>query len=85
MTERMPDPPGLDVARLEAYLRREHPELLGTGSLTAQVIAGGRSNLKKQVEGGEQPNVVRRPPGGRLQTTENDMPREHRQLTALAG
>ena len=85
MTERMPDPPGLDVARLEAYLRREHPELLAAGTLTAQVIAGGRSNLTYRVDGGARPLVVRRPPLGHVQTTAHDMAREHRVLTALAG
>jgi len=85
MTERMPDPPGLDVARLEAYLRREHPALLGDGSLSAQVIAGGRSNLTYRVDGATRPLVVRRPPLGHVQTTAHDMAREHRVLSALAG
>lgn len=85
MTERMPDPPGLDVARLEAWLRREHPDLLGEGTLSARVIAGGRSNLTYRVDGGVRPLVVRRPPLGHVQTTAHDMAREHRVLSALAG
>ena len=55
MTRRMPDPPGLDVARLEAYLRREHPDVVGDGTLSARVIAGGRSNLTYRVDGGLRP------------------------------
>jgi len=85
MTERPADPPGLDVARLEAWLRRERPEVLGDGPLSAQVIAGGRSNLTYRVDGGARPLVVRRPPLGHVQTTAHDMAREHRVLTALAG
>ena len=50
MTRRMPDPPGLDVAQLEAYLRREHPDVVGDGTLSARVIAGGRSNLTYRVD-----------------------------------
>jgi aminoglycoside phosphotransferase (APT) family kinase protein len=85
MTERQPDPPGLDVARLEAYLRRGHPELLVDAPLSAHVIAGGRSNLTYRVLGGARPLVVRRPPLGHVQTTAHDMAREYRVLSALAG
>src|SRR4029453_16152016 len=38
------DPPGLDVKRLQAYLEREHPGLLG-GTVSALLFDGGRSNL----------------------------------------
>ncbi|MBO3083643.1 phosphotransferase family protein [Cellulomonas fengjieae] len=85
MTPRLPDPPGLDLARLEQYLRREHPSVLGDGPLTAQVIAGGRSNLTYRVDGAVRPLVVRRPPLGHVQTTAHDMAREHRVISALAG
>src|SRR5690349_6119851 len=85
MTERVPDPPGLDVAQLGAYLRREHPEVMGDGTLSAQVIAGGRSNLTYRVDGGVRPLVVRRPPLGHVQTTAHDMAREHRVISALRG
>ncbi|GEK22244.1 phosphotransferase family protein [Cellulomonas xylanilytica] len=85
MTRRMPDPPGLDVAQLEAYLRREHPTVVGDGTLSARVIAGGRSNLTYRVDGGVRPLVVRRPPLGHVQTTAHDMAREHRVISALQG
>ena len=78
MTGRMPDPPGLDVAQLEAYLRREHPEVVGDGTLSARVIAGRRSNLTYRLDGGLRPLVVRRPPLGHVQTTAHDMAREYR-------
>ena len=84
-TRRMPDPPGLDVTQLEAYLRREHPGVVGDGALSARVIAGGRSNLTYRVDGGPRPLVVRRPPLGHVQTTAHDMAREHRVITALRG
>jgi len=80
----MPDPPGLDVAQLEAYLRREHPDVVGDGTLSAEVIAGGRSNLTYRVDGGSRPLIVRRPPLGHVQATAHDMAREHRVLSALA-
>ncbi len=85
MTSRMPDPPGLDVARLEAFLRREHPSVLAGGPLRAEVIAGGRSNLTYRVDGGRRPLVVRRPPLGHVQTTAHDMAREHQVISALRG
>ncbi|KQR16881.1 phosphotransferase family protein [Cellulomonas sp. Leaf334] len=84
-TQRLPDPPGLDVAQLEAYLRREHPDVVGDGTLSARVIAGGRSNLTYRVDGGARPLVVRRPPLGHVQTTAHDMAREHRVISALQG
>src|SRR5689334_20842422 len=85
MTRRMPDPPGLDVGQLEAYLRREHPDVVGDGTLSARVIAGGRSNLTYRVDGGVRPLVVRRPPLGHVQTTAHDMAREHRVISGLQG
>ncbi|WP_082573674.1 phosphotransferase family protein [Cellulomonas sp. Root137] len=85
MTRRMPDPPGLDVARLEAFLRREHPATVGDDPLSARVIAGGRSNLTYRVDGGATPLVVRRPPLGHVQTTAHDMAREFRVISALRG
>ena len=38
------DPPGLDLAALEAHLAAERPGLLH-GPLSAELVAGGRSNL----------------------------------------
>jgi aminoglycoside phosphotransferase (APT) family kinase protein len=49
------DPPGLDLARLGDFLRRQAPELAGGelhagGALKAEVIVGGKSNLTYIVE-----------------------------------
>src|SRR4051794_21803688 len=85
MTSPAPYPPGLDVARLESFLRRKYPEVLADGPLTATLVAGGRSNLTYRIDGGRRPLVVRRPPLGHVQATAHDMAREHRVLAALAG
>lgn len=76
------DPPGLDTARLRAYLDEHVPGLLA-GPLTAEVVAGGRSNLTYLVRDGRSQWVVRRPPLGHVLPTAHDMSREHRVITAL--
>ncbi|WP_418277061.1 phosphotransferase family protein [Isoptericola jiangsuensis] len=81
----MTDVPGLDCAGLTRWLAREHPELApqdGT-TLTAQVIAGGRSNLTYRVDGARRPLVLRRPPLGHVLSSAHDMQREHRVISAL--
>ncbi len=77
------DPPGLPVATVEAHLRRELPELL-QGPLTAELVAGGRSNLTYVLTDGTHRWVLRRPPLGHVLETAHDMGREHRLLAALA-
>jgi len=82
--------PGLDVAALDAWLRRTHPELAGDEPLTATVIAGGRSNLTYRLsgtrtDGRPAPLVLRRPPLAHVQATAHDMRREHRAISGLAG
>jgi aminoglycoside phosphotransferase (APT) family kinase protein len=77
-----PDPPGLPLAALRAFLDREAPGLLG-GPLTGRVIAGGKSNLTYVVGDGSRSVVVRRPPLGHVLATAHDMVREHRVITAL--
>ena len=77
------DPPGLDVAGLEEHLRRQLPELLH-GPLSAQLVAGGRSNLTYLLTDGQDRWVLRRPPLGHVLETAHDMAREHRLLAALA-
>lgn len=74
--------PGLDLARLSAYLERHRPELLAGGELTAKLIPGGRSNLTYELGDAW---VLRRPPLGHVLATAHDMGREHRVLSALAG
>ena len=75
--------PGLDVARLDAWLRRTHPDLATDEPLRATLFAGGRSNLTYRVDGARIPLVLRRPPLGHVQETAHDMAREHRVIHAL--
>lgn len=76
--------PGLDVAALQRWLEREHPELLAARPLSARLITGGLSNLSYRIEGGAAPYVLRRPPLGHVLSTAHDMSREFRVMTALA-
>ncbi|HWD03139.1 MAG TPA: phosphotransferase family protein [Amycolatopsis sp.] len=78
------DPPGLDLARLRAYLDEQRPGLV-TGELTAEVVQGGRSNLTYIVSDGASRWVVRRPPLGHVLPTAHDMAREYRVISGLAG
>lgn len=77
------DPPGLDLAALEAHLATERPGLLH-GPLSAQLVAGGRSNLTYLLTDGRERWVLRRPPLGHVLETAHDMGREYRVLAALA-
>ncbi|MCA5893496.1 phosphotransferase family protein [Isoptericola sp. NEAU-Y5] len=76
--------PGLDLAGLTRWLAGAHPDL-ADGDLSAQVIAGGRSNLTYRVDGARAPLVLRRPPLGHVLSSAHDMTREHRVISALAG
>ncbi|MDO9380693.1 MAG: phosphotransferase family protein [Nocardioidaceae bacterium] len=78
------DTPGLDLAALRSHLDEHAPGLV-TGELTAEVIAGGRSNLTYRVGDGTRRLVVRRPPLGHVLASAHDMAREHRVMSALAG
>ena len=75
--------PGLSLEALEGYLHAELPDLL-QGPLSAQLLAGGRSNLTYLLSDGTSRWVLRRPPLGHVLTTAHDMSREHRMLTALS-
>jgi aminoglycoside phosphotransferase (APT) family kinase protein len=81
------DPPGLPLDRLADYLAGHDPGL-GAGPLTAELIAGGKSNLTYYVDGdrwGKPASwVLRRPPLGHVLATAHDMTREFRVLSALA-
>lgn len=77
------DPPGLDLAALQAHLGAELPGLL-QGPLSAELVAGGRSNLTYLLTDGRERWVLRRPPLGHVLETAHDMAREHRVLAALA-
>ena len=77
------DLPGLPLAALEGYLQQALPGLLH-GPLSAQLVAGGRSNLTYLLTDGHERWVLRRPPLGHVLETAHDMRREHRLLVALA-
>ncbi|MGE5831108.1 MAG: phosphotransferase family protein [Micromonosporaceae bacterium] len=82
MVQEASGPPGLDLAALRGYLDRAAPDLL-TGALTAEVIAGGRSNLTYVVSDEHSRVVLRRPPLGHVLPTAHDMGREFRVIAAL--
>jgi aminoglycoside phosphotransferase (APT) family kinase protein len=79
----MNDLPGLDVARLQSYLQRERPGLLGS-KVSAELFDGGRSNLTYALTDGETEIVLRRPPLGHVLATAHDMGREYRMQRGLA-
>jgi aminoglycoside phosphotransferase (APT) family kinase protein len=76
------DPPGLDLNRLREYLDAHCPGVLD-GPLTAEVIAGGKSNLTYRVFGASDSIVLRRPPLAHVLPTAHDMSREYTVIAAL--
>ena len=80
----MTELPGLDLAALSAWLDAEHPGLRH-GTLAAEVIAGGKSNLTYRVNDASTTWALRRPPLGHVLPTAHDMAREYRVISALAG
>ena len=75
------NPPGLDLDALGAWLADAVP---GAGSaLTAELVAGGKSNLTFVVSDGASEWIVRRPPLGHVLATAHDMGREYRVMSAL--
>ncbi len=75
------DPPGLDLARLTAFLRDAG---VTDRPVRAEIIAGGRSNLTYTVTDGTYEWVLRRPPLGHVLATAHDMGREYTIISALA-
>jgi aminoglycoside phosphotransferase (APT) family kinase protein len=74
-------PPGLDVDRLGAWWGTAVPG--AGGLLSAELIAGGKSNLTYVVTDGTGRWIVRRPPLGHVLATAHDMAREYRVISAL--
>ncbi|MGN6781193.1 MAG: phosphotransferase family protein [Marmoricola sp.] len=74
-------PPGLDLDRLGSWFADNVPA--AGGPLTAELIAGGKSNLTYVVTDGTRDWIVRRPPLGHVLATAHDMAREFRVITAL--
>ncbi|WP_432836584.1 phosphotransferase family protein [Dactylosporangium sp. CA-092794] len=75
----MTTPPGLDLSRLAQYLDDKAPGLVDP-PLTAELVAGGRSNLTYIIN---EVFVLRRPPLGHVLATAHDMSREFRVISAL--
>ncbi|KQX65759.1 phosphotransferase family protein [Angustibacter sp. Root456] len=75
-------PRGVDLAALTLWLDEHHPGLRG-GPLSAELIAGGRSNLTYTLDDGAHRWVLRRPPLGHVLATAHDMAREFRVISAL--
>ena len=73
---------GLDLPRLQAYVDEHVP---GTGTLSAELLTGGRSNLTYRLTDGDATWVLRRPPLGGLTPSAHDMRREYTVVAALHG
>ena len=72
-------PPELD--RLAALLISSGEPV--TGTLSASLIAGGRSNLTYRLTDGDRAWALRRPPHGALIDSAHDMTREYRVVAGL--
>ncbi len=79
----MSSPRGLDLSAFTRWYDGQRPGEI-TGVLSAELIAGGKSNLTYQVTDGTSWWIVRRPPLGHVQATAHDMGREFTAMTALA-
>src|SRR3954452_13459592 len=77
------DVPGLDLGRFREWYDGQRPGEID-GELSAQLVAGGKSNLTYEVTDGSSWWIVRRPPLGHVQATAHDMGREYTAMTALA-
>jgi aminoglycoside phosphotransferase (APT) family kinase protein len=77
-------PEGVDLDRLSPFFAEHVAGASTARPLSAELIAGGRSNLTYRITDGEHRWVLRRPPLGHVLPTAHDMSREYRVLTALA-
>ena len=76
---------GIDIAALDKWIQRTRPPGLSpAGTLRAELITGGRSNLTYRITDGTRIWVLRRPPLGHVLPTAHDMSREFRVISALA-
>jgi aminoglycoside phosphotransferase (APT) family kinase protein len=74
---------GIDLDNLRPFFAKHVPGA-SDRPLSAELIAGGRSNLTYGVTDGEHRWVLRRPPLGHVLPTAHDMGREYKVLHALA-
>ncbi len=72
---------GLDLPALDEFFARNVPGF--AGSLSAEMLQGGRSNLTYLLTDGRTRWVLRRPPLGGLTPSAHDMGREYRVVAAL--
>ena len=77
-------PEGVDLDRLRTFFAEHVDGASADRELTAELIAGGRSNLTYGISDGEHRWVLRRPPLGHVLPTAHDMGREYRVLSGLA-
>jgi aminoglycoside phosphotransferase (APT) family kinase protein len=75
--------PGVDLPALTTWLDEYRPGLRH-GSLSGEVIAGGKSNLTYRITDGSTTWALRRPPLAHVLPTAHDMVREFRVISALA-
>ncbi len=75
-------PEGVDLESLRVYFA-DHVAGADGRALSAELIAGGRSNLTYGIADGEHEWVLRRPPLGHVLPTAHDMAREYKVITAL--
>lgn len=73
--------PGLDLPRLQRFFDEKVPQT--TGTLRAELISGGRSNLTYRVTDGSGRWVLRRPPLGDLTPSAHDVRREYAAVEGL--
>lgn len=74
---------GLDIPALERFFADQVPGFRGT--LNAELLQGGRSNLTYRLTDGRGQWVLRRPPLGELTPSAHNMLREYRIVAALTG
>ncbi|MGZ4750088.1 MAG: phosphotransferase family protein [Oryzihumus sp.] len=74
---------GLDLEALSRFMAPVVGPADGSLTLSADLIAGGKSNLTYRVSDGSRAWVVRRPPLGHVLATAHDMTREYRVMSAL--
>ncbi len=77
-------PDGVDLERLRPFFAANVDGAIDA-PLTAELIAGGRSNLTYAISDGATTWVLRRPPLGHVLPTAHDMAREYRVMSALTG
>lgn len=75
------DEDAFDLARVDAFLKQQLPELHGTP--TVKQFPGGASNLTYLLGYGDRELVLRRPPRGAKAKSAHDMLREARIIAAL--